>query len=288
MNMMRTTLLMAAMTGLFLVVGSALGGQGGMILALFLAVAMNVGAYWFSDRIVLSMYNAQEVGPKNAPELYGLVRELAARGNLPMPKVYIINDPTPNAFATGRDPEHAAVAATTGILQLLSREELAGVMAHELGHVMNRDILVATIAASVAGAITTLANMAQWAALFGSSNNDEEEGGGGLGMLGSIVMMVLAPLAATLIQMAISRAREYGADEAGAKLCGNPMWLATALNKLEMGNRRIPMAAADAHPSTAHMFIVNPLSGSAIMGLFSTHPPIPERVERLRKMAYGQ
>ncbi|MBF0155337.1 MAG: zinc metalloprotease HtpX [Magnetococcales bacterium] len=281
MNSMKTTLLLAGMAALFMVIGHAIGGQKGMTMALLMATVMNVGAYWFSDKMVLSMHNAQAVGPDDAPELYEIVEELARRANLPMPAVYVIDDDTPNAFATGRDPEHAAVAATTGIMRILTREELAGVMAHELGHVHNRDILISTIAATFGAAITWLGHMAMF---LGPSRSDEREEGGG-GIVGGILMMILAPLAATLIQMAISRSREYGADDFGAQLSGNPLWLARALEKLEHGNRAIPMASAESHPSTAQLFIVNPLSGSMIAGLFSTHPPIDERVSRLRALA---
>jgi heat shock protein HtpX len=243
---------------------------------------MNFVSYWFSDKIVLAMYGAQEVTEAEQPEFYGLVRQLAARAGLPMPRVYIIPSDTPNAFATGRNPEHAAVAATTGILRVLSREELMGVMAHELSHVKHRDILISSIAATVAGAITYLAHMAQWAAMLGGGRDRDEEGGGLLGML---VMAIVAPLAALLIQMAISRSREYDADKGGAEVSGNPLYLAGALRKLEMANRQIPME--EATPATAHMFIVNPLTGGGLMSLFSTHPPIEERIKRLESMVYG-
>lgn len=286
MNLFRTTLLLAVLTGLLLVAGQLLGGQSGMMFALVLAVVMNFGAYWFSDKIVLSMYGAQEVGPHDAPELYGIVAELARRGNMPMPRVYIISNDTPNAFATGRNPEHAAVAATTGIMRILTREELAGVMAHELSHVRHRDTLISAIAATIAGAIATLANMAQWALIFGMGRQNNEEGGGAAGVAGTVVMMLLAPIAAALIQMAVSRTREYAADAQGAALCGNPLWLANALRKLEMANRRIPMHEAESRPATAHLFIVNPLNTRTLANLFSTHPPIEERVRRLEEMAY--
>jgi heat shock protein HtpX len=253
-----------------------------MTFALIMAGVMNFVSYWFSDKIVLAMYGAQEVTEAEQPEFYGLVRQLAARAGLPMPRVYIIPSDTPNAFATGRNPEHAAVAATTGILRVLSREELMGVMAHELSHVKHRDILISSIAATVAGAITYLAHMAQWAAMFGGGRDRDEEGGGLLGML---VMAIVAPLAALLIQMAISRSREYDADKGGAEVSGNPLYLAGALRKLEMANRQIPME--EATPATAHMFIVNPLTGGGLMSLFSTHPPIEERIKRLESMVYG-
>jgi heat shock protein HtpX len=264
-------------------VGGAIGGRGGMTIALVIAAVMNLGSYWFSDKIVLAMYGAKQVTESEQPEFYGLVRQLAAQDGLPMPKVYIIPSDTPNAFATGRNPEHAAVAATSGILRMLSREELMGVMAHELSHVKHRDILISSIAATVAGAITYLAQMAQWAALFGGGRDRDEEGGGLLGML---VMAIVAPLAALLIQMAISRSREYEADRGGAQLTGNPLYLANALRKLEMANRQIPME--EASPASAHMFIVNPLTGGGIMSLFSTHPPMEERIKRLESMVYGR
>jgi heat shock protein HtpX len=278
MNFMRTTLLLGLMTCLLVFAGAAIGGKSGMTIALVMAGIMNFGSYWFSDKIVLAMYGAQEVTEADYPEFYGMVRQLAVRAGMPMPKVYIMESDTPNAFATGRNPEHAAVAATTGIMRILSRDELMGVMAHELTHVRNRDILVSTIAATIAGAITWLAHMAQWAAMFGGRDSDEE--GGGFGM---ILMAILAPIAAMLIQMAISRSREYGADRGGAEISGNPLYLAGALRKLEMANRQIPMHA---NPSTAHMFIVNPLTGGGLMSLFSTHPPIEERIRLLEEMAY--
>lgn len=282
MNTLKTTFLLALLTVLLVLAGGAIGGRGGMTFALIMAGVMNFVSYWFSDKIVLAMYGAQEVTEAEQPEFYGLVRQLAARAGLPMPRVYIIPSDTPNAFATGRNPEHAAVAATTGILRVLSREELMGVMAHELSHVKHRDILISSIAATVAGAITYLAHMAQWAAMFGGGRDRDEEGGGLLGML---VMAIVAPLAALLIQMAISRSREYDADKGGAEVSGNPLYLAGALRKLEMANRQIPMEGAT--PATAHMFIVNPLTGGGLMSLFSTHPPIEERIKRLESMVYG-
>ncbi|MBF0418484.1 MAG: zinc metalloprotease HtpX [Magnetococcales bacterium] len=281
MNHFRFLMLLTLLTGLFLGIGHLMGGREGMMLALIFAAGMNFWAWWNSDQAILSMYNAIEVGPSQAPDLYGIVQQLAQRGGLPMPRVYVIDDPSPNAFATGRDPEHAAVAATTGILRILTREELAGVMAHEMAHVQHRDILVGTVTATLAGAITTLAN---FAGLFSSSRSDEEEGGG-RGFLGEILMLFLAPLAAMLIQMAVSRSREYGADEGGARLCGNPLWLASALHKLELGSQRVPLAAAEQNPATAHLFIVSPLSGGMVAGLFSTHPPMEERIARLQRMA---
>jgi heat shock protein HtpX len=282
MNAMKTTLLLALLTVLLVLIGGAIGGQGGMLIALVMAGVMNFVSYWFSDKIVLAMYGAREITESDGPEFYGLVRQLADRAGLPMPRVYIIQSDTPNAFATGRNPEHAAVAATTGILRILNREELMGVMAHELSHVKHRDILISSIAATVAGAITYLAHMAQWAAVFGGGR-DRDEGGGGL--FGMLVMAIVAPLAALLIQMAISRSREYEADRGGAEISGNPLYLANALKKLEMANRQIPME--EATPASAHMFIVNPLTGGGIMSLFSTHPPMEERVRRLEEMVYG-
>ncbi len=281
MTDMRTFILMAALTALFLVVGRLLGGEGGMMLALMFAVGVNFWAYWHSDSAVLNMYGARQVGPDQAPELHGIVAELARRGNLPMPRVFIIDDSSPNAFATGRDPEHAAVAATTGLLRILNREELAGVMAHELAHVKNRDILIGTVSATFAGAITSITQMAMFSSMFGGHSNDEEGGGG----LAGFLMMLLAPLAASLIQMAVSRSREYGADADGAAMCGNPLWLASALNKLDSGSRQIPMREAEMHPASAHLFIVNPLTGGNVAQLFSTHPPMGERIMRLQQMA---
>jgi heat shock protein HtpX len=278
-NTLKTTFLMALLTVLLVTLGGALGGSGGMLIAFVMAAGMNFFSYWFSDRMVLSMYGAQEITESEDPRFYGIVRRLALRAGLPMPKVYLIDTDTPNAFATGRNPEHAAVAATTGILRLLNEEELAGVMAHELAHVKNRDILISTIAATFAGAITYLAHMAQFAAIFGGRGSDDDEGGGIFGM---ILMAILAPIAAMLVQMAISRSREYGADAGGASISGSPLSLANALQKLEMGNQQIPMQA---NAATAHMFIVNPLTGGGLMSLFSTHPPMAERVARLQEIA---
>jgi heat shock protein HtpX len=283
MNTTKTVVLMVGLTVLLIAIGGALGGRQGMILAFIFAGAMNMFSYWFSDKLVLRMYNAQEATEADAPMLWGVTHDLAVKMNMPMPKVYVIPSDSPNAFATGRNPNHAAVAATEGILRLLTREELEGVMAHELGHVRNRDILIGTIAATIAGAISMLAHMAQWAMIFGGGRRDDREGGGGF--LGQLLMIIIAPIAAGLIQMAISRSREYQADASGARLCGNPMWLASALRKLQMGSQRIPL---DANPATAHMFIVNPLRGGGIVNLFSTHPPIEDRIARLESMAYGQ
>ncbi|HOK06162.1 MAG TPA: zinc metalloprotease HtpX [Syntrophales bacterium] len=279
MNTFRTALLLGALTGLLMLIGGLVGGKGGVVVAFVLALIMNFGAYWFSDRIVLSMYSAQEVTPDEAPELYRMVADLAARAGLPMPRVYIIPQDTPNAFATGRDEKHAVVAVTEGILRILDRDELEGVLAHELTHIKNRDILIGSIAATLAGAVVMLANMAQWAAVFGGVSRDDDEGGGNI--IGLILMAVLAPIAATIIQMAISRSREYMADEGGARISGKPYGLAGALEKLSRASQVVPM---DANPSTAHMFIVNPLTGRSLMNLFSTHPPIEERIARLRAM----
>lgn len=280
MNTLKTTFLMALLTVLMVILGGAIGGQSGMTMAFLMAAGMNFFSYWFSDAIVLRMYNAQEIKESDDPRFYGIVRRLAQRAGLPMPKVYVIQDDSPNAFATGRNPEHAAVAATTGIMRLLNDDELAGVMAHELGHVKNRDILISTLAATFAGAITYMAHMAQWAAMFGGGRSDEDEGGGSI--VGTILMAILAPIAAMLVQMAISRSREFGADAEGARISGNPLSLANALQKLEMGSQRIPM---EANAATAHLFIVNPFTGGGLMSLFSTHPPIPERVAKLQEIS---
>ena len=277
-NRIKTVLLLAGMTVFLIVIGRLLGGRTGMYLAFILAVGMNFFSYWFSDKIVLKMYHAQEVTPADAPQLHQIVDELAREANIPKPRVYIIPDDSPNAFATGRNPEHAAIAATEGIMRLLTPVELKGVLAHEMGHVRNRDILISTIAATMAGAIMILADMARFGAIFGLGGRDNEEGPG---IIGVLVMSIIAPIAAMLIQMAISRSREYLADETGAHLAHNPESLARALEKLSLGVQRAPM---DASPATAHMFIVNPLTGSSLMNLFSTHPPIEERVARLRAM----
>jgi heat shock protein HtpX len=281
-NILKTTFLLSLLTILLVAMGGAVGGQGGMIVAFLMAAVMNFGSYWFSDKIVLRMYNAQEITREVHPSFYGMVERLAVQAGLPMPKVYIIPDESPNAFATGRNPAHAAVAATEGILRILSTEELEGVMAHELAHVKNRDILISTIAATFAGAISMIGNMLQWGAMFGAGRNEDEEGGGG-GLIGSLVMAIIAPIAAMLIQMAVSRSREYLADTAGAEICGRPLALAGALRKLHNASQAIPLQ--DARPATAHMFIVNPLTGGGLMSLFSTHPPMEERIARLEGMA---
>ncbi len=283
MNYAKTGLLLAGLTGLFLAIGYALGGQGGMVIAFLFALGTNAFAYWNSDKMVLRMYGAQEVGPREAPEYYGLVAQLAERAGMPMPKVYIIHSQQPNAFATGRNPQNAAVAATTGLLELMSREEIAGVMAHELAHVKGRDTLIMTVTATFAGAIGMLANLFAFQAMFGGSSDDEE--GGGLGGLGALAMMILAPMMAMLVQMAISRTREYEADAEGARICGQPLWLASALGKLEMAAHRIRNPRAEHHPGTAHLFIVNPLAGKGADNLFSTHPSMENRISRLRQMA---
>jgi heat shock protein HtpX len=278
-NWVKTAMLMAAIMALFGVVGGMIGGKSGMLLALVFGGAMNLFSYWFSDRLVLKMYNAQEVDEASAPQFYSMVRELAERAGLPMPKVYLIDEEAPNAFATGRNPQHAAVAATTGILHILSARELRGVMAHELAHVAHRDILISTISATMAGAISALANFAM---LFGGRSED----GRPANPLAGILVAVLAPLAASLIQMAISRAREYEADRGVAEISGDPQALADALETMQMyADGRIPMGSAEAHPETAQMMIVNPLSGGGIRGLFSTHPPTAERIARLRALA---
>jgi heat shock protein HtpX len=280
-NLIKTGFLLTVLTCLLVLAGGAIGGQQGMIIAFVLAFVMNVGSYWFSDKIVLSMYGAQPVEEAQAPGLYRIVRELAAEAKIPVPPIYIIQDDSPNAFATGRNPSHAAVAVTEGILRIMSEDELKGVLAHELSHVRNRDTLIMTIAATLAGAITYLAQMAQWAAIFGGGRRSDEEGEGGGGLIGLLLMAVLAPFAAILIQMAISRGREYEADASGARLCHRASGLEHALAKLDAATRQEPLAAT---PATAHLFIVNPLTSGGFATLFSTHPPIEERIARLRAM----
>jgi heat shock protein HtpX len=277
-NWLKTAVLMAAIVALFGVIGASLGGQSGMLLALGFALLMNVGAYWFSDKLVLRMYNAQQVDGSTAPELYNMVQELADKAGLPMPRVYIIDDQAPNAFATGRNPENAAVAATTGIMRLLSAREMRGVMAHELAHVAHRDILISTISATMAGAISALANFAM---LFGGRDSE----GRPSNPIATIAVMLLAPLAASLIQMAISRAREFEADRGGAEISGDPLALAGALEKIDHYARGIPFEAAERHPETAQMMIMNPLSARGVAGLFSTHPATEDRIARLREFA---
>ena len=283
-SQLRTLFFLSILTALFILIGGAVGGRAGMMFAFLFACVMNIAAYWFSDKIVLAMYRAREVTEREAPQLHRMVWELAQRAGLPMPRLYIVPSKTPNAFATGRDPNHAAVAVTEGILDLLTEEELKGVLGHELAHIKHRDILIQTVAATIAGAIVMLARMGQWALIFGGLRGDnDEEGGGTLQTIGAILILIIAPIAAFLIQMAISRAREYYADEGGAKFSGNPLYLANALRKLAYGVKRDPME--EANPATAHMFIVNPLKGSNIASLFSTHPPIEERISRLEAMA---
>ncbi|GAW67323.1 protease [Geoanaerobacter pelophilus] len=278
MNRFKTAVLLTSLTLLMIGLGAAIGGRGGMYLAFFMALAMNAFSYWFSDKIVLRMYGAREISEMENPAFYGMIRRLTVQAGLPMPRVYIIPSESPNAFATGRNPDHAAVAATEGIMRILTPEELEGVMAHELSHVANRDILISTIAATVAGAISMLANMAQWAAIFGHRSDDEEGGG----VIGTLALAILAPIAAMLIQLAVSRSREYLADEGGARLCGHPRSLANALRKLDQASHLLPMQ--EARPATAHMFIVNPLTAGGIARLFSTHPPMEERIARLEQM----
>ncbi len=277
MNFVRTGLLLAALTGLFLAIGYLIGGQVGLIVAFIVSIAMNAFSYWNSDKMVLSMHGAEQVDEASAPEFYHLVEGLARNAGLPMPKVFIMHEDQPNAFATGRDPEHGAVAATSGLIQRLSHDELAGVIAHELTHIRNRDTLIMTITATIAGAISMLANFAMF---FGGRSRDNP-----LGIVGTIAMMILAPLAAMLVQMAISRTREYAADRGGAEICGNPLWLAAALRKIDADAHHIPNEAAEANPATAHMFIINPLSGERMDNLFTTHPSTENRIAALQQMA---
>ncbi len=285
MNAVKTTLLMTVLTVLLILVGSLIGGNNGMVFAFVFAMVMNFGSYWFSDKIVLAMYRAKEITRDQNPTIFEIVQDLTMRAGLPMPRIYMIQSEQPNAFATGRDPQHAAVAVTEGIMRLMPKNEIRGVIAHELAHVKHRDILVSSIAATIAGAITMLANMAQWAMIFGGyggrSSRDDEGGN----PIAALVMMIVAPIAAMLVQMAISRSREYDADEGGAKISGDPMALANALRRLEAAKDEIPMKAT---PATAHMFIVNPLTGKSFMNMFSTHPPIEDRIERLEAMAKGK
>jgi len=280
-NAIKTTVLLGALTGLLLWIGQWLGGPQGLVLALIFAAVMNLGSYWFSDRIVLAMYGAREMQEQDAPELFRIVRELASAIHMPMPRVYLVPSESPNAFATGRNPEHAAVAVTQGILRLLSWDELRGVLAHELSHVRNRDTLISAIAATLAGVVMMVARMAYWGALFGGMRRDERDEGGGA--LGFLAMVIVAPIAASLIQLAISRAREYEADASGARILHKPEELASALEKIATVSGRIPLPAG---PATAHLWIVNPLRGNWLANLFSTHPPIDERIRRLRSMAY--
>jgi heat shock protein HtpX len=280
MNYFRTALLLAVLTAFFLGIGYLLGGQSGLVIALVFALGMNFFAYWNSDKMVLRMSNAHEVGPQEAPELYGILQELTGRAGLPMPRVYIIDEDQPNAFATGRSPEHAAVAVNTGLLTHLTREQITGVLAHELGHVRNRDTLTMTVAATLSGAIGMLAT---FGGLMGGGR--DENGRPLMNPIVAIAAMILAPLAASVVQMAISRSREYEADRAGAEISGNPLWLASALQRLHEGTQTIPNATAQANPATAHLYIDNPLSAGGLSGLFSTHPPMEERIARLQAMA---
>lgn len=280
-NVFKTGVLLAVLTCLVVLIGQALGGQQGMIMAFGLALVMNFVSYWFSDKMVLAMYRAQPVDEAQAPQLYGLVRNLTTRAGIPMPKVYIIPGDAPNAFATGRNPDHAAVAVTEGLLRILDRDQLEGVLAHELAHVKNRDTLIMTIAATLAGAITYLAQMAQFAAIFGGGRRDSDDEGRS-GVFGTLILAIVAPIAAMLVQLAISRAREFHADATGAHIAGKPWGLAEALEKLEIASKAVPMHAT---PATAHLFIVNPLSGGMLQSLFSTHPSVEERIARLRAMA---
>jgi heat shock protein HtpX len=282
-NTIKTTLLLGVLTGLLVLIGSALGGTGGMIIAFVFAIALNMGAWWFSDSIALRFSGAKEVSPEEAPDLHRMVETLAQRASLPKPRVYMIDSPAPNAFATGRSPEKGAVAVTTGIMQLLNRDELAGVVAHELAHIKNRDTLISSVAATIGGAISMIADMAMWAALFGGfGGSDEEEGGGNL--VGGIAMIIVAPIAALIIQLAISRSREFGADAGGAQILGNPLPLATALEKLEAWSHSRFAQPMPVRPATAHLYIVPPMAGG-LASLFRTHPVTTERVRRLREMA---
>lgn len=279
MNYLKTTLLLGILTCLLVLLGQFIGGTRGAMGFFFFAAIMNIVSYWFSDKLVLMTYRAKQIGENDSPMLFRVVRRLAQQGNLPMPKVFIVDNPTPNAFATGRNPKHASVAATTGILKLLSEDELEGVMAHELAHVKNRDILISSIAATIAGAISMIGTAVQWGAMFGGGGRDDDDRDG---MIGMIAMAILAPFAAMIIQLAISRSREYAADKMGAQICNRPLSLARALGKLEQSVKMIPMQGGN--PSTAHIFIVNPFKGG-LMGLFSTHPPMEERIRRLEAMA---
>jgi len=278
MNNIKTLFLLVTLTLILVWAGAALGGKQGMTIALIFALGMNFFAYWFSDKIVLKMYGAKQVAEAQAPDLYIIVRRLAQKAEIPMPKVYIMDQDQPNAFAAGRNPKHAAVAVTTGIMRILSQEELQGVIGHELAHVKHRDILISTIAATIAGAISYLAHMAQWAMIFGGHRDDDEGGS----PMAALAMMIIGPIAALIVQMAISRSREYAADQGGARIAGNPRYLSGALRKLHQASQKIHM---NANPATSHMFIVNPLSGGGILKLFSTHPPIEERISRLESMS---
>ncbi len=278
-NQVKTTLLLGSLTGLIVLIGRYFGGNSGMVIAFIFAVLMNLGSYWFSDKIVLKLYRSRQLSSQESPELYSLVSRLSQSASLPMPKIYLIPSEAPNAFATGRNPQHAVIAVTQGILRLLNPSELEGVLAHEMAHIKDRDILISSIAATLAGVVMMIASMARWAALFGGFGGSDDDDGGGI--LGFIVLAFLAPLAALVIQLAISRSREYLADSTGAQIAGNPLGLASALEKLDYASKKIPVKA---NPATAHLFIVSPLSGKSLMGLFSTHPPTVERITRLRSL----
>ncbi len=280
MNTLKTMFLLTLLTLLFIFIGRLIGGPSGMMVAFIFALVMNFFAYWFSDKIVLMMYRAKEVSPQEAPKIHKIVENLVQKADLPKPRIYVIPQPTPNAFATGRDPKHAAVAVTEGIMHLLSDDELEGVLSHELAHVRNRDILLATVVATIAGAITLIGNMVRWGAMFGGRRDERE--GGNTNLLSLLIVGILAPMAAMLIQLAISRSREYLADESGANLCGRPLSLANALRKLYNFSRQVPLQA---NPTTAHMFTVSPLTGGGVLSLFSTHPPIERRIARLEELA---
>jgi len=286
-NTFKTVILLGALTGLFMLIGSAIGGTGGMMIAFFFAVIMNMGAWWFSDSIALRMSGAQEVDEQQAPDLHRMVNSLSQRADMPKPRVYIIETPMPNAFATGRSPEKGAVAVTTGIMQILNRDELAGVIAHELAHIKHRDTLISSVAATVGGAITMIAEMAMWGMMFGGfgGNSDNEEDNGIGGLVGGLLMMILAPIAATLIQMAISRAREFSADAGGAEILGDPEPLASALEKLESWSQQPHLDHGEMNPATSHLYIVNPLTGGGLAGLFRTHPETALRVQKLRELS---
>lgn len=279
-NILKVGLLLALMTAIFVAMGALVGGQTGMIIAFLIALAMNAFSFWNSDSLVLRMHGAQEVDASTAPQYYQTIQELARRAGLPMPRVYIMHTPQPNAFATGRDPEHAAVCASTGLLDALEPQEVAGVMAHELAHIRNRDTLIMTIAATIAGAISMLANFLQFSMLFGGSRSNR-----GMGIIGTLIAVIVAPIAAMLVQMAISRSREYVADRTGAQICGNPLWLASALEKIQAYAHRVPMESAEAMPASAHMFIINPLTGRGFDNLFSTHPDTANRIAELHELA---
>ncbi len=282
MNYAKTALLLAALTAIFVALGAAIGGQAGLVIAFLIALVMNVVSLWKSDSIVLRMFNAQEVSEATAPELYRIVRDLAQNAGLPMPRVYIMNNPQPNAFATGRSPSHAAVCASTGLLEALDRDEIAGVLAHELAHIKNRDTLTMAVAATIGGAVSMVAQYMQFGMLFGGGRSGDR---GGLGVFGTLAAIILAPMAAGLVQMAISRSREYQADRLGAMICGRPLWLASALRKIDVAARRIPNEEAEAIPAAAHMFIINPLNGHGVDNLFSTHPNVENRIAALEALA---